>query len=90
MGVQLKQFYTELIPAEKMVIRAYNYYEADMAKSMDVKKMSAFMIRGVSAAFMDIAYGDKPYPDGLGKFTCEQTKGIEVGDSYGEFVVTKA
>ncbi len=37
---------------------------------------------------MDIAYGD-PYPNGYGKFTCVQTKGIEMGDPYGEFIVTK-
>ena len=48
------------------------------------------MISGVSRAFMDIAFGDAPYPNGLGKFKCEQTKGIELGDEYGEFVVTPA
>ncbi|MBW1782135.1 MAG: hypothetical protein JRL30_15525 [Deltaproteobacteria bacterium] len=50
----------------------------------------SYMIQGVSAAFMDIAYGDKPYPDGMGTFKCEQTKGIEIGDDYGEFLVTRA
>ncbi len=80
----------ELIPGEKMVIKAYDYYEADVKDSFKPEKPFAFMIKGVSRAFMDIGYGDKPYPDGFGKFTCEQTKGIELGDKYGEFVVTKA
>ncbi|HOP06369.1 MAG TPA: hypothetical protein PLF13_03665 [candidate division Zixibacteria bacterium] len=77
---------TELIPDEKMVIRACDYYEHDMGPT---KRPFAFMIRGVSRAFMDLAYGD-PYPNGFGRFKCEQTRGIEVGDEYGEFVVTRA
>jgi hypothetical protein len=39
-------------------------------------------------AFFDLTYAD-PYPDGMDTFVCQQTKGIEVGDPYGEFVVTK-
>ena len=80
----------ELVPGKKMVVRAYNYYEADITKYGQSKKMSAYMIAGVSAAFMELAYaGDydkagKP----VGTFQCKQVKGIECGDSYGEFVVT--
>lgn len=78
----------ELVPGEKMVIRAQSYYEADGARSAEITHPFAYMIRGVSAAFMDLAYGSK-YPLGRGTFTCRQTMGIEVGDAYGEFVVTK-
>lgn len=76
----------ELVPDEKMVIRAYDYYEAECGQKKDGW---AYMIKGVSRAFMDLAYS-KPYPDGYGKFKCVQTKGIEMGDKYGEFVVTRA
>ncbi len=69
---------------ERMTIRANDYYEAD--GKPDYK--TAFMIRGVSSAFFDLAYGDK-YPDGIHTYKCEQTKGIEVGDQFGEFIVTK-
>ncbi|HBE01717.1 MAG: hypothetical protein A2096_09360 [Spirochaetes bacterium GWF1_41_5] len=79
---------TELIPGEKMVIRAYDYYEADIRETYIANHPYAFMIRGVSRAFMDLAFG-KPYPDGYGTFKCEQTKGIEIGDQYGEFIVTR-
>ncbi|WP_444994629.1 hypothetical protein [Aliikangiella sp. IMCC44359] len=79
----------ELIPNEKMVIKVKGYYEADVKDTYKPNNPFAFMIRGVSSAFMDIAYGDKPYPDGFGKFSCEQVKAIELGDDYGEFVVTK-
>jgi hypothetical protein len=80
----------EIIPKEKMVVRAYDYYESDIMKYGIASRPCAYMIQGVSAAFMDIAYGDKPYPDGMGTFKCDQTRGIEVGDDYGEFVVTRA
>ena len=80
----------ELIPAEKMVVRAYDYYEADVVSYGRTQRPCAYMIRGVSAAFMDLAYGSAPYPDGMGTFKCDQTKGIELGDDYGEFVVTRA
>lgn len=83
----------ELIPGEKMVVRAYDYYESDVVRYGKSNKMSAYMIRGVSAAFMDLGFGgpyDPTGKTGLNTFNCIQTKGIECGDDYGEFVVTKA
>ena len=83
----------EIVPGEKMVVRAYDYYEADVVSYGSSDKLSAYMIRGVSAAFMDLAYGGEYDPSGetgLRTFQCAQTKGIECGDDYGEFVVTKA
>ena len=83
----------KLVPGERMVVRAYDYYESDVAEYGASSKPSAYMIRGVCAAFMDLAYGgeyDKTGKTGLRTFKCEQTKGIECGDEYGEFVVTKA
>jgi hypothetical protein len=75
--VQLKE-------GEKMIIRAYDYYEADSGG----EGLRGFMLRGLSQAFFDLAYADS-YPDGMDTYVCHQTKGIEVGDPYGEFVVTK-
>ncbi len=69
---------------EKMVVRAFDYYEADGGGS----GLRAYMLRGLSQAFFELAYAD-PYPDGMDTFVCHQTKGIEVGDSYGELIVTK-
>jgi hypothetical protein len=83
----------ELIPGEKMIIRAYDYYEADVVEYGKSKKMSAYTLTGVSAAFMDLAYGgayDPTGKTGLNTFNCKQIKGIECGDEYGEFVVTRA
>lgn len=75
----------ELEPARRMVVHAHNYYEAEIPHA---QRPCAFMLRGVCRALMDLAYGE-PYPNGLGRYRCIQTKGIEVGDPCGEFVVTK-
>lgn len=82
----------DLAPGEKMVVRAYDYYEADIAKYGSSKKMSAYMIAGVCAAFMELAYAGDYDPKGkpIGTFECQQVKGIECGDPYAEFVVTRA
>ena len=88
-----KAEFHELIPGEKMVIRAYDYYESDVEEFGKSEKKSAYTLAGVSAAFIDLAYGgpyDPTGETGLKTFTVKQTKGIECGDEYGEFVVTKA
>lgn len=69
---------------ERMTIRAVDYYESDVPKG----DLRAHMISGVSAAFFELAYA-KPYPDGMDTYKCEQVKGIEAGDEFGEFVITK-
>ena len=79
----------EIVPKEKIVVRAYDYYESDIVFYGNNARPCAYMIQGVCGAFMDIVYGDKPYPDGMNTFKCVQTKGIELGDDYGEFIVTR-
>jgi hypothetical protein len=74
--VQLKE-------GQRMTVRAFDYYEADSQG----EGLRAYMLRGLNQAFFDLAYAD-PYPDGMDTFVCRQTKGIEVGDEYGEFIVT--
>ena len=72
----------QLREKERMVVRAVDYYEADSGGS----GLRAYMIRGVSAAFFELAFA-APYPDGMNTYKCEQVSGIEVGDAFGEFVV---
>lgn len=82
-----------LEPGEKMVVRAYDYYEADIVKLGKTSKKSAYMLTGICAAFMDLAYGGEYDPKGkksIGTFHCTQLKGIECGDDYGEFFVSRA
>ncbi|MFH1985084.1 MAG: hypothetical protein ABIL58_24875 [Pseudomonadota bacterium] len=78
----------EIVPKQKMIVRAYDYYESDVVLYGRAGQPSAYMMRGMCAAFMDLAYG-KPYPAGMGTFYCVQTRGIEIGDDYGEFVVSR-
>lgn len=79
----------ELIPNEKMILRAYDYYEADIKNIFKCQKYLAYKLTGISRAFMDLVYGNKCPPQRLGVFKSKQTMGIEMGDDYGEFIVTK-
>ncbi len=82
----------DLVPGEKMIVRAYDYYESDIVKYGRSSRPAAYMIRGVCAAFMDLAYGgeyDSTGKTGFDSYKCEQTKGIECGNDYGEFLITK-
>ncbi len=78
----------ELIPNQKMVVRAYGYYESEIKDTYKVKEPCAYMFTGICRAFMDLGFGGD-YPKGFGSFKSVQTKGIEVGDSYAEVVVTR-
>jgi hypothetical protein len=83
----------ELKPKERMVIRAYDYYESNVVTYGCSTKKSGYMMTGICAAFMDLAYGgayDATGKKSLHTYTCVQSKGIECGDDYGEFIVTKA
>jgi len=79
----------ELIPGNRMTVRAYGYYESEISDTFKTTRPLAFMLKGICRAFMDIAYGE-PYPKGLNTFTCTQVKAIELGDPHGEFLVQKA
>jgi len=74
----------QLKPGERMVIRANDYYEADSGG----EGLRAYMLRGLCQAFFDLTYAEA-YPEGMDTYICQQQKGIEVGDAYGEFLVTK-
>jgi hypothetical protein len=75
---------TQIKESERMVVRAVDYYESEA----EGNGLRAYMIRGISKAFFELAYA-APYPNGMNTFDCVQTKGMEVGDPFGEFVVTK-
>ena len=69
---------------ERLVIRSVNYYTGDRPSD----EMRGYLLQGACPAFYDLVYGP-PYPDGKGTFTCEQVAGLECGDPFGEFIVTK-
>ncbi|MBW2502225.1 MAG: 4-vinyl reductase [Deltaproteobacteria bacterium] len=81
----------ELIPGEKLVMRASDSYEAkgywDAYGRADAGK--CYMLRGVAAAFMDLVYGGE-YPDGCFRYKALETHCQAKGDPYCEFVARKA
>ena len=83
----------ELIPNEKLVVRAYDYYESDTVKMGKKDRFCTCMLQGLTGAFMDLAYGglyDKTGKTAMWTFKSVQTKGKECGDDYGEFIATRA
>ena len=75
---------TKFQEAESMAVRAVDYYESEIGGP----GFRAYMIRGVSAAFFELAFGGEYEKDKTEfKYACKQTFGIENGDKYGEFVV---
>lgn len=79
-----------LIPNEKLIIRVTGSYEAtgyaeDYGPSTSGK---CYMLRGVTAAFMDLLYGDI-YPEGLFTFSAEESYCQSKGDPYCEFIARK-
>jgi predicted hydrocarbon binding protein len=80
----------ELVPHEKLVIRANDSYEAkgfwDAYGKADAGK--CYMLKGVTAAFMDLVYGGD-YPDGCFQYAAIETHCQAKGDSHCEFVARK-
>jgi predicted hydrocarbon binding protein len=81
----------KLMPRQELIIRAQDSYEAkgylDAYGKADSGK--CYMLRGVSAAFMDLVYGGD-YPDGCFQYIATETKCQAKGDPYCEFVARKA
>jgi len=81
----------ELVPNEKLVIRASESYEAsgylnDYGTAVSSK---CYMLRGVAGAFMDLLYGGA-YPDGCFTFIADERSCRAKGNSYCEFIVRRS
>ena len=81
----------ELVPGEKLVIRASDSYEATgyLEQYGVAKSEKCYMLRGVAGAFMDLIYGGD-YPDGLYAFSAAEKFCRAKGDSYCEFIAIKS
>ena len=81
----------KVVPGKKLVIRANDSYEAkgylDTYGKADVGK--CYMLRGVTAALMDLIYGDG-YPEGIFQYAAVETQCQAKGDPYCEFIARKA
>ena len=81
----------ELVPREKLVIRASDSYEARgyLEQYGVAKSEKCYMLRGVAGAFMDLIYGGD-YPDGLYAFSAAENFCRAKGDAYCEFIAGKS
>ncbi len=81
----------ELVPGEKLVIRANDSYEARgyLEQYGPAKSEKCYMLRGVAGAFMDLIYGSD-YPDGLYAFSAIENCCRAKGDTCCEFIARKS
>ena len=81
----------ELDPGEKLIMRAIDSYEARgyLEQYGLAKSEKCYMLRGVTAAFMDLVYGGD-YPDGCFTFAAQEPRCRAKGDTYCEFVARRS
>ncbi|MBT8330986.1 MAG: hypothetical protein KJP06_01535 [Deltaproteobacteria bacterium] len=80
----------ELVPGEKLVMRASDSYESSgyLEQYGAAKSGKCYMMRGVTAAFMDLVYsGD--YPDGCFTFVAQEPRCRVKGDPCCEFIAQR-
>jgi predicted hydrocarbon binding protein len=80
----------EIFPEEKLRIRVNDSYEASgyLERYGAAPSGKCYMLRGVTAAFMDLIYGAQ-YPDGCFDFVAEEPLCRAKGDPFCEFVAGK-
>ena len=81
----------ELVPGQKLVLRASDSYEASgyLEQYGAAKSGKCYMLRGVTAAFMDLVYGGD-YPDGCFTFAAQEPCCRVKGDPYCEFIAQRS
>ena len=81
----------EILPQKKLRIRVSDSYEASgyLERYGATASGKCYMLRGVTAAFMDLMYGGD-YPEGCFDFTAEEPLCRAKGDPYCEFVARKS
>ena len=81
----------DLVPAEKLVIRAGDSYEASgyLEQYGPAKSGKCYMLRGVTAAFMDLVYSSD-YPEGCFTFAAQEPYCRVKGDPYCEFIAQRS
>jgi hypothetical protein len=83
----------ELVPFDRLVLRVYGYWGLLIPGPDRNRRRATLVTRGVCAAVMDLAYdgGYDPYSQqGSGLFICSQSRSVERGDSFDEFVASRA
>ena len=81
----------DFVPGAKLVLRASDSYEASgyLEQYGPAKSAKCYMLRGVTAAFMDLVYGGD-YPDGCFTFAAQEPSCRVKGDSHCEFIARRS
>jgi hypothetical protein len=82
----------EMVPHERMVLRVYGYWGLLVPGPNRSRRRASLVTRGICAAVMDLAYGGPydPYrQQGVGPFSCVQSRSVDHGDLFDEFVTTR-
>ena len=81
----------EILSEKKLCIRVNDSYEASgyLERYGAAASGKCYMLRGVTAAFMDLIYGAE-YPDGCFNYVAEEPRCRAKGDPFCEFVAEKS
>jgi hypothetical protein len=82
----------ELIPFERLVMRVYGYWGLLVPGPGRTRRRGTLVVRGLCAAIMDIAYGAERQESGYddcAPYSCRQSRSVERGDLFDEFVTTR-
>ena len=81
----------DILPGKKLRIRVNDSYEASgyLQRYGAATTGKCYMLRGVTAAFMDLIYG-ADYPDGCFDFVAEEPHCRAKGDPFCEFIAEKS
>jgi hypothetical protein len=81
-----------LVPFERLDLRIHGYWGLLIPGPDRNRRTATLVVRGMCAAVMDLAYGGPYDPSGrygAGTFTCNQSRNVERGDLFDEFVTTR-
>jgi hypothetical protein len=81
----------ELVPFERIVLRVYGYWGLLIPGPGRTRRRGTLVVRGLCAAIMDVAYGERQEPGGYDDtaYQCRQRRSVERGDLFDEFVTTR-
>jgi hypothetical protein len=82
----------EFVPFERLVLRVYGYWGLLVPGPGRNRRRGTLVVRGLCAAVMDVAYGDHRRESGRAEvagFICRQSRSVERGESFDEFVATR-
>jgi hypothetical protein len=82
----------ELVRFERLVLRVYGYWGLLIPGPGRTRRRGTLVVRGLCTAIMDIACGAERHEAGChdhSVYLCRQSRSVERGDPFDEFVTTR-